>query len=221
MDCKTIGGDSYPVLEVTLGPGEEIVAESGAMAWMDSTIRTKTAARGGILAGLSRSLLTGESFFQNTYTVEGGKGTVALVAGSPGTLISHEMTGDLYLEKGAYLASTPGVQINAKWDGLKGLFNEGLFVMRAQGEGTLFFSGYGDVREVAVDGEYVVDNGYVVAWEPALTYTLSRGKKLRSFLFGDQILLRFKGKGRLWVQSRSPQALANFFHPFRPVPKQN
>lgn len=127
------------------------------------------------------------------------------------------MTGDLNLEKGAYLASSPGVTIQAKFEGLKGLFNEGLFVMRATGQGTLFFGGYGDVQELQVEGDYLVDNGYAVAWDAGLTYSLTKARKIRSFLFGDQLLLRFTGRGRVWVQSRSAVSLANFFHPFRRV----
>ena len=65
------------------------------------------------------------------------------------------------------------------------------------------------------------DDGYAVAWEPTLEYRLTRARKIRSFLFGDQILLRFSGRGRLWVQSRSPHALANFCHPFRRVQSNN
>ena len=70
---------------------------------------------------------------------------------------------------------------------------------------------------IDIDGEYVVDNGYAVAWEPTLTYQLTRGRKIRSFLFSDQLLLRFSGKGRIWLQSRSPRSLAAWVHPFRPV----
>ncbi len=217
MEFRIIGGTSYPALEVDLTPGDEVVAEAGAMSWMDSCVQTKTAARGGIMAGLSRSLLQGESFFQNTYSVKDKPGTVALVPGSPGRIVQHEMAGDLNLEKGAYLASTPGVEIKSKFEGLKGLFNEGLFVIRATGTGTLFFSGYGDVEEIDVDGEYVVDNGYAVAWDASLTYKLTKARKIRSFLFSDQLLLRFSGRGKVWVQSRSPYALANFFYPYRPV----
>lgn len=217
MQYSISGGDAYAVLSVTLTPGDAVVAEAGAMAWMDSHVRVETSARGGVLAGLSRKLLTGESFFQNTYRVDDRPGTVAFVPGSPGAIVAHDMDGDLNLEKGAYLASTPGVTIHAEFEGLKGLFNEGLFVMRATGQGTLFFGGYGDVHEVQVDGEYLVDNGYAVAWDAGLSYSLTRARKIRSFLFGDQLLLRFSGRGRVWVQSRSAVSLANFLHPFRPT----
>ncbi len=217
MEFNIIGGTTYPALEVALTPGDEVVAEAGAMAWMDTHVQCKTSARGGVLAGLSRALLSKESFFQNTYSVASKPGTVTLVPGSPGAIMRYELAGELFLQKSAYLASDPGVELQSKFEGLKGLFNEGLFVLRAVGNGTLFFSGYGDCEVIDVDGEYVVDNGYAAAWEPTLSYRISKAKKIRSFLFSDQLLLRFSGRGKVYVQSRSPQALANFFYPYRPV----
>jgi uncharacterized protein (TIGR00266 family) len=222
MRFEILSNPSYAVLEVALERGESIVADSGAMAWMDPTIATQTKARGGVLAGLKRKLLTGESFFQNTFKAENGPGTVALAGGSAGSVVAYEMNaGELLLEKGAYLASDAGVTCDAKWSGLRGFFNEGLFVLRCTGTGTLFFNGYGDIQEVEVDGDYLVDNGYAVAWEPTLEYRLTRARRIRSFLFGDQLLLRFSGRGKVWVQSRSPQSLANWVHPFRPVQRRD
>jgi uncharacterized protein (TIGR00266 family) len=209
---------SYSLLEVSLDPGEKIVAEAGAMAWMSDTIRAETSTRGGILGGMKRSLLAGESFFQNTYTAEGGPGVVGLAPGASGDVVAHTLNqGELLMEKGAYLASTEGITCDSKWQGLKGFFNEGLFALRVTGSGVLFFNAYGAIHEIPVDGEYVVDNGYAVAWEPSLQFQLTKARKIRSFLFADQIMLRFRGRGRLWVQSRSPQTFANWIHPFRPV----
>lgn len=218
MQCQP----SYSLLEVQLDPGEQIVTDSGAMAWMSDNLKTTTSTRGGALAGLKRAVLAGESFFQNTYEAEGGPGLLALAPGQPGDIVAHELTGgELYLEKSAYLASVPDVQCDAKFDGLKGLFNEGLFVLRVTGSGLLFFNAYGDVQEVQVNGSYVVDNGFAVAWDPSLQYQLTRARKIRSFLFGDQLLMRFTGQGRLWVQSRSPRTLANWVHPYRPQKSNN
>ena len=57
------------------------------------------------------------------------------------------------------------------------------------------------------DGEYLIDNGFAVAWEPSLEWEMTRARrKIRSFLFSDQLLLRFSGKGRVWLQSRSPRS---------------
>ncbi len=192
------------------------------MAWMSGNIKTQTSTRGGLLAGMKRKLLSGESFFQNTYTPEGGPGSVTFAPGSAGDIIAHQLNnGELLLEKGAYLASTEGITCDSKWDGLRGFFNEGMFVLRVIGTGTLFFHAYGDVYPIDVNGEYVVDNGYAVAWEPTLSYNLTRGRKIRSFLFADQLLLRFSGKGRIWLQSRSPRVLASWVYPFRRVESKN
>jgi uncharacterized protein (TIGR00266 family) len=209
---------SYSLLEVHLDPGDSIAAEAGAMAWMTNNIHTETSTRGGIFGGLKRALLTGESFFQNTYRAEGSRGTVALAPGCPGDIIAHPLQeGELHMEKGAYLASTTEIHCDSKWQGFKGLFNEGIFTLRVTGTGLLFFNAYGKVEEIQVDGTYLVDNGYAVAWEPSLNYRITKARKIRSFLFSDQLLLRFEGQGRLWVQSRTPQGLANWVHPFRSV----
>jgi uncharacterized protein (TIGR00266 family) len=222
MEHQIFCNPTYSAVELNLQPGERIVSDSGAMAWMTGNMKTETSTRGGIMAGLKRKLLTGESFFQNTYFPEGGPGSITLAPGSVGDICAHPLDqGELLLEKGAYLASTEGIKCDSKFDGLRGFFNEGMFVLRATGSGLLFFHGYGDVTPIDVSGEYIVDNGYAVAWEPSLTYKLTRARKIRSFLFADQLMLRFSGHGRVWVQSRSPPALANWVHPFRRVQTKN
>lgn len=222
MQHRILCSPSYSILEVALQAGESIAAEAGAMAWMSANMQTKTSSRGGIMAGLKRAVLSGESFFQNTYTPEGGNGLIGLTSGSPGDIIAYEMSqGELFLEKGAYLASQESVKCDAKFEGLKGLFNEGMFVLRCTGSGMMFFNGYGDISEIDVDGDYILDNGYAVAWEPTLTWKITKGKKIRSFLFSDQLLCRFSGTGRLWVQSRSPRTMSNWVYPFRPVKNNN
>ncbi len=209
---------TYSTLEVELSASEELVSEAGAMAWMSENVVLQTSARGGAIAGLKRTFLTGESFFQNTYRAEGGNGVIGLAPGQSGNIIAHDMDRDeLLLEKNAYLASTPDIHTDSNFQGLRGLFNEGLFVLTVSGTGTLFFNGYGDVERIDVDGSYVIDNGHAVAWEPSLQYSLTKARKIRSFLFSDQVLMRFEGRGRLWVQSRNPRSLADWVYPFRRV----
>ena len=222
MDYFIHSRPSYSLAEVTLYPGEQLVTESGAMAWMTDNMRAETSVRGGIMSGLSRTFLGGESFFQNTYEAEGAPGTIGLTQGQPGDILAYEMDGEeLLLEKGAYLASSPGVTTNSDFQGLRGLFNEGMFILRVSGNGTLFFSAYGDIQEIEVDGGYIVDNGHAVAWDSSLDYRLTKAAKIRSFLFSDQIIMEFSGRGRLWVQSRNPRSLANWVHPFRSVKSSN
>ena len=214
-------GPSNSVLEVTLSPGEQIVSEAGAMAYMGPNVNIQTGMRGGFMKSLRRGALGGESFFQNTYEAAGGEGLVAFTPGQPGQVVAHEMKGaEILLEKDAYLASQTSVSLDTNFQGLRGLFNEGLFILRASGEGMLFFDAYGDIEEVEVDGQYFVDNGHAVAWESTLKYGLTRARQIRSFLFSDQLLMRFEGRGKLWVQSRNPRSLANWVYPFRRVEKK-
>ncbi len=209
-------GPSYSVLETHLEPREQIVAEAGAMVWMSDNLKVTTSTRGGAFAGLKRTVLTGESFFQNTFEAVGGPGLIGLAPGQPGDIVAYEMNDDtILLEKSAYLASTPDVHINADFQGLRGLFSEGLFVLRVSGAGLLFFNAYGEIHEVEVEGSYMLDNGHAVAWQPSLEYQLTRARRIRSFLFADQILMTFRGHGRLWVQSRNPRSLANWVYRFR------
>lgn len=216
MHYEILCRPSFSLLEVTLSAGERIVSEAGAMAWTEGPVQTETSTRGGVLTGLKRAVLAGESFFQNTYRAEAGTAKVALAPGAAGDIVPYELSGgELFLERGAYLASTEGVQCDSKFQGLKGLFSEGLFVLRVTGTGLLFFSAYGAIEEIQVQGSYTVDNGYAVAWEPSLQYQLTRARRIRSFLFSDQLLLKFTGSGRAWVQSRSPISLANWVYPFR------
>ncbi len=218
MDYDIKTQPSYSLLEVTLDAKETIVAESGAMAWMSDNIDISTSTRGGVLSGLRRSALGGESFFQNTFSSRDGQGLVGLAPGQPGDIVPYDMAnGDLMLEKNAYLASEEGVKIDSSFQGLRGLFNEGMFILRASGSGMLFFNSYGDVETVEVDGSYIVDNGHAVAWEPSLIYSITKGRSIRSFLFSDQLLLRFSGRGKLWIQSRNPRSLASWVYPFRSV----
>jgi uncharacterized protein (TIGR00266 family) len=217
MDYEIQCQPSYSVLEVSLDPGEKVVSEAGAMAWMSENLSVETSTRGGALSGLKRSILSGESFFQNTYSAEGGPGTIGLAPGQPGDIVAYEMDqSELLLEKNAYLASSTDIHCDANFQGLRGLFGEGLFVLTVSGSGTLFFNAYGDIEEVEVDGSYVVDNGHAVAWEPSLDYELTRARTIRSFLFADQLLMRFTGQGKLWVQSRNPRSFADWVYPFRP-----
>ena len=82
MNYEIQHNPSYSVVEVTLQSGETIIGDSGAMAWMDTNVRTETSTRGGMLKGLKRKFLSGESFFQNTFTAEGGQGMVAFTPGT-------------------------------------------------------------------------------------------------------------------------------------------
>ena len=222
MKYDIVCAPSYSLIEMNLSEGESVIVEPGSMAWMDTTIKPKTEMKGGFFAGITRRM-AGESFFLNTYTAEGGSGTIGIAPGYSGDIIVRELNDEtLYMERGAYLCHVGNIETSATWEGFSGTFAEGMFGLRVSGTGLLFFGSYGDVQEVEVDGSYTVDNGYAVAWEDNLDYSIGRsGRSIRSFLFSDQLICRFHGNGKLWVQTRSPRNLAAWVHPFRRVKQKS
>ena len=222
MKYNIVCEPSYSLAEITLDSGESVIVEPGAMAWMDTTIRPKTGMKGGFFAGITRKF-AGESFFLNTYTAEGGSGTIGIAPGYSGDIIVKELNDEtLYMERGAYLCHVGNIETSATWEGFTGAFAEGMLGLRISGTGLLFFGSYGDIQEVEVDGSYTVDNGYAVAWEQTLDYSIDRtGRSIRSFLFGDQLICRYHGAGKLWIQTRSPRNLAAWVHPFRRVKQKS
>ena len=218
MKYDIVCAPSYSLIEMNLNEGESVIVEPGSMAWMDTMIKPKTEMKGGFFAGITRKF-GGESFFLNTYTAEGGSGTIGIAPGYSGDIVVRELNDEtLYMERGAYLCHVGNIETSATWEGFSGTFAEGMFGLRVSGTGLLFFGSYGDIQEVEVDGLYTVDNGYAVAWEQNLDYSIGRsGRSIRSFLFSDQLICRFHGNGKLWVQTRSPRNLAAWVHPFRRV----
>ena len=218
MKFDIVSAPSYSLVELNLNEGESVKVEPGAMAWMDTTIKAKTEMEGGLFAGFQRKM-AGESFFLNTYTAEGGSGTIGIAPGYSGDIIKRELNDEtLYMERGAYLCHVGNIETSATWEGFTGAFAEGMLGLRVSGTGLLFFGSYGDVQEVDVNGSYTVDNGYAVAWEQTLDYSIGRtGRSIRDFFFGDQLICRYHGSGKLWIQTRSPRNLAAWVHPFRSV----
>ena len=222
MKYDIVCAPSYSLIEMNLSEGESVIVEPGSMAWMDTTIKPKTEMKGGFFAGIKRKF-AGESFFLNTYTAEGGSGTIGIAPGYSGDIVVRELNDEtLYMERGAYLCHVGNIETSATWEGFAGTFAEGMLGLRVSGTGLLFFGSYGDIQEVEVNGSYSVDNGYAVAWESSLDYSISfSGRTVRSFLFGDQIICKYHGNGKLWIQTRSPRNLAAWVHPFRPVQSKN
>lgn len=221
MQTKQHFNPSYGLLELSMNPGDEIHAEAGAMVGKDPTITLETKAKGGVLASLKRSVLGGESFFVNTFKCEQSPGVLYLAPGCDGSVDQLDLKSQaLFIQRGSYLANTGDIQVDAKWGGAKTFFSrEGLFVLKAEGTGIVFFNSYGALHRVDIqNSSYIVDTGYMVAWTEGLDYQVTAVKGLKNFLFsGEGLVCKLTGTGTLWLQTRNPDSLAAFLHPFRPV----
>ncbi len=219
----------FALLNVDLQPGQKIYAEPAAMATMDPVVRLKAGLRGGIGKALGRAF-AGESLIMNTFSVEGVSGEISFAAGPLGDIRHCALRGNsLFLQRGAFLAHGEGVEISARWGGARGFFSgTGLVLLRASGSGSLFFNSYGAIIEVDVRDRYVVDTGYVVAFEDTLQYHVSVlsglgvGSTLKSFLFGGEgLVCNFSGQGKVWIQTRAVNPFLRWIHPFRRVRRRN
>ncbi len=210
----------FTMVEVDLGPDESILAEAGAMVGMSPNVEVKTQARGGIGKALKRAVLGGESLFINTYTSQGGPGKLMLAPATPGDALHRNLSGGSFMmQSGAFMASSTGIELDTKWGGAKTFFGgEGFFMLKASGTGDLFFSSFGAIHEVEVDGSYIVDTGHIVAFEDTLQFNVRKVGGLKSlFLSGEGLVCDFQGKGTVYLQTRNPGAFAGWIHPFRRV----
>ncbi|MBM9575711.1 TIGR00266 family protein [Leptospira sp. 201903070] len=214
----------FPIIQVELENGETIRAESGAMVAMSPTVKMATKAEGGIWASAKRALLSGESFFQNTFKSEGGTGTLFLTSQTQGDIEYRKMKGEeLILSRGAYVAGSESLVIDSKWGGFKGFFSgEGLFFLKVSGAGDLFFSSFGAIHTIEVNGQYTVDTGHIVGFEGTLNYTIQKVGGLKSlFLSGEGLVAVFSGTGKLYIQSRNQNAFAGWANQWRRVEKSS
>jgi uncharacterized protein (TIGR00266 family) len=214
----------FGVVKITFDyVGEQISTEAGAMVAKDSSVDMQTNLQGGIGSAMKRRLLHGESLFQNSFTATAPGQTLYIAPPSEGCVetLVLEPGKEIYLQSGAYLASTPGLALDTKWQGSKGFFAGGLFLLRAYGQGQIWFSSYGALHTIDIDKAfpgYVCDNSHLVGFTHGLHYDVRKLGGLKSLFFsGEGLVCEFSGEGRLWLQTKSPNALAHFLHPFRPV----
>jgi uncharacterized protein (TIGR00266 family) len=223
MQSKIELNPEYAMLEVEIMPGEKLIAESGAMVAMDSAIKLTSKSRGGILKGLKRKVLGGESFFQSTYEAENQPGKVYLAPGAPGDIKEFELAPgqSLMIQSSCYMASTPEVNLDTKWGGAKGFFSgTGMFLLKATGPGKVWITSFGALATQEVESAFTVDTGHIVAFEETLDYGISKVGGLKGLLFsGEGLVAKFSGHGKLFIQTRNPSSFAAFLNPFRPVEK--
>ncbi|MEK7484605.1 MAG: TIGR00266 family protein [Planctomycetota bacterium] len=224
-DYEFLHRPDYGFLKVRLKAGQTICVEASSMASMDTNIAMKTKMKGGVMASLKRGLLTGESVFINEFTAENAPGELMIAPGSIGDVTHYPLQENkaIYLQSASYVASSPEVQIDTKWGGVRGFFSgTGLFLVKASGSGDLFFNSFGALIEVPVEEGYIIDTGYVVAFEETLQYHITTLGGLKTTLLGgDGFVCHFTGKGRVWLQTRKFYSFASWLWPFRPAPKRN
>ncbi len=217
MQATIEGGPAFAYINVDLNPGEAVVAESDAMSSMAADLDMDAKFNGGFFSGIFKKFFGGESLFVNRFTNNtSGIRRVTLTQATQGNLREVQFNGEtICLQPGAYVASTPELKLKAKWAGFKSWFaREGLFKLAVSGTGTLWYGAYGELLEKQVNGEYIVDTGHLVAYEPHMKLNVQLAGGLLSSLFGGEgFVTRVKGQGRITIQTRSLSGLVGWLNP--------
>ena len=205
-------GATVPAVEVTLNKGESMYTQRGGMAWQTEGIKMTTNAQGGVMKSLGR-MFTGESIFMSTYSALNDGAKVAFATTVPGAVMPinlSELPQGFIIQKGAFLAAEPSVELSIKLTKRfsAGLFGgEGFILQQARGNGMLFLEVDGDaiVRELAPGKVLKVDTGNVVGFEQSVSYEIETVKGLGNIFLGGEglFLTKLVGPGKVIIQSQN------------------
>ena len=201
---------SYSMLVIRLEPNESVTAEAGAMTYMEPNIDVKTRKRERSLLGtLGLFVLGRQSFFVNDYRAKKGTGEVAFVSAPVGDIETLEVKPNqgYIIQSASYIASTQNVDLDIKWQGFtKGLFGQGLFMIRVSGEGKLFINTFGaiDKHHLEAGKSLIVDNFHLVAFSESCDYDVRKFGGLKSTILGGEgLVTEIKGPGDVYIQTKN------------------
>jgi uncharacterized protein (TIGR00266 family) len=208
---------SYSLAIVKLTANERIRADSGSMVSYAAGVEIETKAEGGFLKSLGRAMLGGESFFQNFWKAGPQGGEVTLAPELPGDVIQVVLSGQpLMVQSGSYLASESGVELSTKFSSKAFKAGEGVSMLEASGSGKVLVSSYGAIYEKALGAgeKYTVDSSHLVAFDANMdVQTKGVGGLKSTLLSGEGLVVEMTGPGRVFIQTRSPQALISWIIP--------
>jgi len=219
VDYEIIG-DDIQIVEIELDPGETVIAEAGAMNYMDDGISFEAKMGDGSqpesgffgkLMSAGQRVLTGESIFLTHFTNQGaGKRRVAFAAPYPGKIIPINLTkvnGELMCQKDAFLCAAMGTEIGIAFNKRLGtgfFGGEGFIMQRLTGDGRAFVHAGGTVIKKKLNNETLrVDTGCLVAFTNGIDYDIQRAGSLKSMFFGGEglFLATLRGTGVVLLQS--------------------
>lgn len=218
-----------PVLEVTLEPGERIVAEGGDVAWMspgfalDTSTVHGSGGQGGFMSGLKR-VLGGAQLFLTEYTAPAQGGLVAFAAQLPGTIrqIDIDAADQFMVQAGSYTASTADVEVSV---GLQKKLGAGIFggagvvFQKLTGSGTAWVQLAGEITEYTLTAgqSLLIHPGHLAMFDANMDLQFTSIKGIKNKFFGDSLFLaEIHGPGRIWLQSMTPAKLAAAIEPYLP-----
>lgn len=219
VDYEIIGHDMQ-MLEVELDPNETVVAEAGAMNYVEEGIEFQAKMGDGSdigqgfmgkLFSAGKRMISGESLFMTHFTNHSSsKKKVAFAAPFPGSVIPVNMAEigeELYCQKESFLCAALGTNIDIAFQRKLGtgfLGGEGFILEKLQGDGMAFVHAGGTVVKKQLSGDTLrVDTGCIAAFSGNIDYDIKMVKGLKSMFFGGEglFLATLSGHGTVWLQS--------------------
>ncbi|MTI13957.1 TIGR00266 family protein [Sansalvadorimonas verongulae] len=223
-----IRGHDMQLVEVELDPQETVIAEAGAMTFMEEGINFETRLGDGSepdqgfigkLFSAGKRALTGESVFTTHFTNEGsGKKRVGFSAPYPGSIVALDMSrfGEkITCQKDSFLCAALGTKVSIAFNRKLGagfFGGEGFILQKLEGDGMAFIHAGGTVVERELKGETLrLDTGCLVGFSGDIDYDIERAGGLKSMVFGGEgiFLAGLKGHGTVWIQSLPFSRLAD------------
>jgi uncharacterized protein (TIGR00266 family) len=204
----TVREGQAPAVVVALEPGEKLTSEAGAMMFISGDVQMEVEMPGGLMSGLKRVALPGESLFLVNYVAR-ASGAVGICGPFPGSIREHELDGEIICEKHAYLGHVGEVAIEGAFAQRLGMGTTGggesFFLQRLKGKGTVWLHGGGDFLDFDLtDGQrLVVDTGCMVMIEPSVKYEVRMQGGVKKSLFGGEglFLVHMAGPGHVTLQT--------------------
>jgi len=232
VDYKIIGHD-IQLVEIELDPRETVIAEAGAMMYMDDGIffepkmgdgsNPEEGFLGKIFQAGAR-VISGESLFLTHFTNVGfGKKHVAFSAPYPGTIVPIDLknhNGRLIVQKDAFLCAALGTKVTITFSKRLGagfLGGEGFILQKLEGDGRVFIHAGGTVVERQLNNETLkIDTGCIVGFEESIDYDIQQAGGLKSMVFGGEgmFLATLHGTGKIWLQSMPIRKLIQAIAPW-------
>ena len=218
-----IKGGAFPVVVCELADGEQMITEKGSMVWMSPNMQMDT--RGGGLGKIFSKAFSGESMFQNIYTARGA-GMIAFGSSFPGQIkaVTIAPGQDMILQKTAFLAAEPGVELSIHFNKKlgTGLFGgEGFIMQRLSGSGVAFAEIDGELVEYELrEGQQIVaDTGNVAGFTAGVKMEIQQVPGMKNKLLGGEGLFNtlLTGPGRVWLQTMPISGVASALIPYIPT----
>jgi len=217
MISHEIVGDDMQAVVLTMAAGEEVRAQAGAMTYMTDGIDMDARMEGGLLGGLTRKFLAGESLFLTFFRASVQGARVMFSGPYPGKIMRLALSNTAVLcQRDSFLCASGQVDINVEFTKRLGagfFGGEGFILQRLEGAGDVFIHSGGTIVPLELKaGEHLrVDTGCLVAFDPSVTYDIQFVGGIKTAIFGGEGLFfaMMTGPGRVWIQTLPFSRLAD------------